>query len=201
MKKLIAIILCLFCYSASEARNLMVVGGGVPVAGGCSTATEIDVTPAALQGGSDEYSSPYLEGTNNYKLGAQFSPSANIYITGYRARILDNANANVGSAIFSIQTESGGFPTGTVVTGSDVTVAASTVTSTLSDFVVNLPAAIQLTSGTQYFFVVTGSGASGTSIYYEFDSTAAGKAAVGWDGSWHSYADFQMIVKLYGCNP
>jgi hypothetical protein len=195
MKKLISIlILCLACYSA-VARNLMVVGGGVPVAGGCTTSNDSSIFDYT---GSGAYNELYIAanaaiGSGGYWIGQQFTLAANKTITALK---LDTKySVQTGNIVCSIYTNSATIP-GTQVSGTEVTLLGSITTTTIATYEMALSTPkTGLTSGTTYWMVCTTSHAD--SNFRTFSTETTGAKAYTGSGTYVTTENIRLGV--YGC--
>jgi hypothetical protein len=167
MKKLIAIILCLLCYSA-EARMLMVVGGGVPVVDGCGTFGDYnDGTNASLSNSS--YSTTYM---------FPFTPSA----SGTVASIsLKTKSCGAGCPIpikAAIAPDSTNYP-GAVTYGTEQSITNSTETEKVLPFA----SSYAVTGGQQYWIGWTAD-VSGDGIYVYGNASSSRTCRLNTEGTY-----------------
>lgn len=97
-----------------------------------------------------------VTGATQYAI--QFTPSSNINLTDVKYLVLSLVpNGCVGNLFSTVQTDSAGQPSGTIL-GTSSNVAASTIGGSAQTVDFNYGTPVALTSGTPYWFTITGDG-------------------------------------------
>lgn len=96
--------------------------------------------------------------TGAVEYAVQFTPSATVALTDVKFKLVANvAFGCVGNLFSTVQSNSGGQPSGTIL-GTSSNVAASSVAGTVQIVDFNYPTPVTLNAGTPYWFILTGDG-------------------------------------------